>query len=127
MRVLTAALCLIAAALNAREDAAPAYPSPVEMAMAADGSRFYVVCEGYRRSSRNTTRRASSVLRRVRVGQHPKSISLSADGRRLYVANSWSDTVSVISVASTESGTRTGGGLGAERCCSGSPKAVSFT
>jgi YVTN family beta-propeller protein len=32
------------------------------------------------------------------VGQHPKSISLSPDGRSLYVANSWSDTVSVIGV-----------------------------
>ena len=68
------------------------------MAMAADGSRLYVVCEGSGEVVEIDTA-AGSVLRRVRVGQHPKSISLSADGRSLYVANSWSDTVSVISVA----------------------------
>src|SRR5450631_1200223 len=76
---------------------APGYPSPIEMAMAANGSRLYVVCEGTNEIV-EVDPVAGSVLRRVRVGQHPKSISLSADGRFLYVANSWSDTVSVVGV-----------------------------
>ena len=66
--------------------------------MAADGSRLYVVCEGTNEVI-EVDPVAGSVLRRVRVGQHPKSISLSSDGRFLYVANSWSDTVSVVGVA----------------------------
>jgi YVTN family beta-propeller protein len=81
-----------------REDAVPAYPSPIEMAMAADGSRLYVVCEGTNEVV-EIDPVAGTVLRRVRVGQHPKSIALSTDGRFLYVANSWSDSVSVIGVA----------------------------
>jgi YVTN family beta-propeller protein len=58
---------------------------------------LYVVCEGTNEVI-EVDPAAGSVLRRVRVGQHPKSISLSADGRFLYVANSWSDTVSVVGV-----------------------------
>jgi len=117
MRAAIAALCLIAiahgsdpgrdsepsnerkAAVVPRQDAAPAYPSPIEMAMAADGSRLYVVCEGTNEVV-EIDPVAASVLRRVRVGQHPKSIALSGDGRFLYVANSWSDTVSVVGAAS---------------------------
>ena len=75
----------------------PAYPSPIELAISATGTRLYVVCEGTNEVV-EIDPVANSVRRRVRVGQHPKSISLSTDGRFLYVANSWSDTVSVISV-----------------------------
>src|ERR1035437_5876341 len=65
----------------------PAFPSPIEMAISANGSRLYVVCEGTNEVI-EVDPVAGAVLRRVRVGQHPKSISLSADGRFLYVANS---------------------------------------
>jgi YVTN family beta-propeller protein len=75
----------------------PAYPSPIELAISANGSRLYVVCEGTNEVI-EIDPMAAAVRRRVRVGQHPKSISLSSDGRFLYVANSWSDTISVIGV-----------------------------
>jgi YVTN family beta-propeller protein len=79
--------------------AALAYPSPIEIAASANGSRLYVVCEGTGEVV-ELDAAAGAVVRRVRVGQHPKSVSLSTDGRQLYVANSWSDTVSVIDAAS---------------------------
>ncbi|HLK63435.1 MAG TPA: hypothetical protein VKU19_08345 [Bryobacteraceae bacterium] len=78
---------------------AAAYPSPIEIAVSADGSRLYVVCEGTGEVV-ELNAAAGTVVRRVRVGQRPKSVALSADGRQLYVANSWSDTVSVIDAAS---------------------------
>ncbi|MGO9898067.1 MAG: beta-propeller fold lactonase family protein [Bryobacteraceae bacterium] len=77
----------------------PAYPSPIEIAVSANGSRLYVVCEGTDEVV-EVDAAAGAVARRVRVGQHPKSVALSANGRQLYVANSWSDTVSVIDAAS---------------------------
>ncbi len=92
--------CLIAVAQAANpthNPESPAYPSPIELAISATGTRLYVVCEGTNEVV-EIDPIANSVRRRVRVGQHPKSISLSTDGRFLYVANSWSDTVSVISV-----------------------------
>jgi YVTN family beta-propeller protein len=103
---LPTVLCLLAAAHAAdtsrervpTQAAAPSYPSPIEMAIAADGSRLYVVCEGTNEVV-EIDPAAGTVLRRVRVGQHPKSIALSTDGRFLYVANSWSDSVSVVGVA----------------------------
>ncbi len=79
--------------------AVPAYPSPIEIAVSGNGSRLYVVCEGTGEVV-ELDAAAGIVVRRVRVGQRPKSISLSSDGRQLYVANSWSDTVSVIDTAS---------------------------
>jgi len=99
MRAVMAVGLMMAGIIPAgvREDAAPAYRSPIEMAMAANGSRLYVVCEGTGEVI-EVDPLAGSVLRRVRVGEHPKSISLAADGRFLYVANSWSDTVSVVGV-----------------------------
>jgi len=101
MRGAAAIWCMIAApfCVRAQGSAAPAYPSPIEMVVSANGSRLYVVCEGTNEVV-EIDPAAGSVLRRVRVGQHPKGISLSADGRSLYVANSWSDTVSAIDVAS---------------------------
>jgi len=92
-------LCVIASTLPvcARQDAVPAYPSPIEMAISANGTRLYVVCEGTNEVI-EVDPIAGSVLRRVHVGERPKSISLSPDGRFLYVANSWSDTVSVVGV-----------------------------
>jgi YVTN family beta-propeller protein len=108
MRLAIASLCLLAFggagfSLPADSDPshevpAPSFPSPIELAINANGTRLYVVCEGTNEVV-EIDAVAGTVLRRVRVGQHPKSISLSTDGRFLYVANSWSDTVSVVGVA----------------------------
>ena len=102
-----AAILLFATALGsfganrapAAAEAAPQYPSPIEIAVSAAGNRMYVVCEGTGEVV-EVDLAAGAVTRRVRVGSHPKSIAFSADGRQLYVANSWSDTVSVIDTAS---------------------------
>ncbi len=98
MRTVILVLCVAASLLPvwARDESLVAYPSPVEMAIAANGRRLYVVCEGTDEVV-ELDPVAGVVLRRVRVGRHPKGISLSANGRFLYVANSWSDTVSVMS------------------------------
>jgi YVTN family beta-propeller protein len=93
MRALPIMLCATAAALWG------AYPSPIEIAVTANGSRLYVACEGTNEVVEVDTA-AGAVVRRVSVGQHPKSVALSSDGRQLYVANSWSDTVSVVDTAS---------------------------
>ena len=46
------------------------------------------------------------VLRTIAVGHIPRGFSMSADGRRMFVANSWDDTVTVIDTneGDTESG-----------------------
>ena len=77
------------------------YPSPIELALSRDGTRLYAVCEGTDEVVAIATR-AGSVIKRLRVGRHPKGISLSKDGRRAYVANSWSDTISEIDTAVLE-------------------------
>ena len=51
--------------------AVPAYPSPIEIAMSGNGSRLYVVCEGTDEVV-ELDAAAGIVVRRVRVGQHPK-------------------------------------------------------
>ena len=111
-------LCLIALAQAADpthgRETVPAYPSPIELAISANGSRLYVVCEGTNEVV-EIDPIANSVRRRVRVGQHPKSISLSSDGRFLYVANSWSDTVSVIGVETLKVLRELPGGIRAQR------------
>jgi YVTN family beta-propeller protein len=107
MRAARLLLCATAAALcgfgpgsaTVPGDASSAYPSPIEIAVSANGSRLYVVCEGTNEVVQ-VDAVAGTVAGRVRVGQHPKSVAISADGRQLYVANSWSDTVSVIDTAS---------------------------
>ena len=42
---------------------------------------------------------AGKQVARVETGLHPSDVALSPDGRRLYVANANSDTVSVVDVA----------------------------
>ena len=73
----------------------PRYLSPGELAMSADGTRLYVVCEKSDELLVLDTA-TGSVMKRVPVGHQPRGISLSEDGKRIYVANSWIDTVSVI-------------------------------
>ena len=76
----------------------PRYPSPVELAISADGGTLYAVCEGTDEVA-VVDARSGSVVRRIAVGRVPKGIALSADGRRAYIANSWSDDVSEIDLA----------------------------
>ncbi len=85
---------LSAAALTA---APGRYPSPVEVALSPDGARIYVVCEGTGEVVVADTR-TGATIQRIPVGSVPKSIWL--DGPYAFVANSWSDTVSVIDTAS---------------------------
>ena len=76
----------------------PAYLTPLDLQMSADGLRLYVVCEG-NDSVLAVDTRTGRVVARVKVGQKPKGLTLAPDGRTLYVANEWSDTVSEIDVA----------------------------
>ena len=73
--------------------AAVRYPSPIEVAVSPDGARLFVLCEGTDELVLADTR-SGNVIGRVQVGHVPKGLSLN--GRFAYVANSWSDTVSVI-------------------------------
>lgn len=78
------------------------YPSPIEIAVSANGARLFVLCEGTDEIVVLDSR-AGSVLTRIRVGREPKGLALSAGGKRLYVANSWSDSISEIDTTSLES------------------------
>jgi len=96
-------MALVAVALASIQAGAPAprYPSPVEVAVSANGERLFVVCEGTDEVVVFDTR-THAIARRVHVGRAPKGLSLSPDGKRLYVANSWSDAVSEIDTQSFE-------------------------
>jgi YVTN family beta-propeller protein len=86
----------LAAALSA---APPRYPSPVELAVSADGARLFIVCEGTDELVLADAR-AGKVVGRVQVGRVPKGLWLR--GRYAFVANSWSDTVSVVDTGSLQ-------------------------
>ncbi len=74
------------------------YPSPDDMALSADGNA--PLC-GVRRNGRigGGRPRYEIVGGRVRVGSLPRGVAVSPDGARIYVANSWSDTISEIDAA----------------------------
>jgi YVTN family beta-propeller protein len=71
------------------------YPSPVDLAVSADGRRLYIVCEG---TDELVVADAAqqSVIARVAVGRVPRGLALDGDRHRVYVTNSWDDTVSEI-------------------------------
>ena len=75
------------------------YPSPGELAVAPDGRRVYIVCEGTEELV-VADPAARSIVARVPVGRAPRGIALSPGGARIYVANSWADTVTEIDAAS---------------------------
>jgi YVTN family beta-propeller protein len=75
------------------------YPSPVELAVAPDGARLYILCEGTDEVVVYDTA-ARRIERRIPVGRVPKGLSLGLGGTRLYVANSWGDSVSEIDTGS---------------------------
>ena len=74
------------------------YSSPVEIALSPNGARLYAVCEGTDELAAIDLARGT-VAGRVKVGRVPKGIFVSADGKHIYVANSWSDTISEIDAA----------------------------
>ena len=75
------------------------YPSPVDVAVSADGKRLYIVCEGTDELLVADPVQ-KSVVARVPVGRVPRGIALTAGGDRVYVTNSWADTASEIDSAS---------------------------
>jgi YVTN family beta-propeller protein len=75
------------------------YPSPVDVALAPDGARLYIVCEGTDELVVADPAKLTTVAR-VRVGHVPRGIAISPDGARIYVSNSWSDSVTEIDARS---------------------------
>src|ERR1039458_8545719 len=75
------------------------YPTPIELAVSPDGSRLFVLCE---RTDELVFADAHTgkIAGRVQVGRVPKGLWLS--GRYAYVANSWSDTVSVVDTSTLQ-------------------------
>ena len=80
-------------------DSARPYASPVDLAVSPDGKRLYVVCEGAGELAA-VDPVARCVTGRVRVGRVPRGVALNREGTRIYVTNSWSDTVSEIDAGS---------------------------
>jgi YVTN family beta-propeller protein len=78
--------------------AEPAYLTPVEIKLSADGKKLFVVCEG-NDSVLAVDTRTNQVVGRAPVGHKPKGMALSPDGKTLYVSNEWSDTVSEVDAA----------------------------
>ena len=69
------------------------YPSPIEVAVSPDGARLFVLCSGTDELVLADAH-TGKLLGRVAVGHVPKGLYLN--GRNAFVANSWSDTVSVV-------------------------------
>ncbi|MGD0546951.1 MAG: hypothetical protein ABR991_03895, partial [Terracidiphilus sp.] len=97
---VAAALLAVALRMNfpvraAAADAVVDYASPLEVLLAPDGARLYVLCQ---QSEEVRVLDAASfvVIKKIAVGRVPRGFSLSHDGARLFVANSWDDTLSVI-------------------------------
>jgi YVTN family beta-propeller protein len=91
----------LAALASPQENAAaePAYLTPVEIKLSADGKKLYVVCEDSD-SVLAVDTQTKQVVAKTKVGHKPKGLAISADGKTLYVSNSWSDTVSEVDVDS---------------------------
>ena len=69
------------------------YPSPIELAVSPDGASLLVLCQGTDELV-FVDAHSGRIAGRVPVGRVPKGLWLN--GRYAFVANSWSDTVSVI-------------------------------
>jgi YVTN family beta-propeller protein len=78
--------------------AEPAYLTPNEIKLSADGKKLFVVCEG-NDSVVAVDTQTTHVVARVSVGHKPRGLAVSPDGKTLYVSNGWSDTVSEVDVA----------------------------
>ena len=71
----------------------------MEMTFSPDGRLLYVVASTATKCWFSMQRRAK-LRTSVPVGHVPRGIAVSSDGKRLYVTNSWADTVSVIDAKS---------------------------
>ncbi|MCX6626331.1 MAG: beta-propeller fold lactonase family protein [Candidatus Solibacter sp.] len=96
-RVLTGSVVALAlVALAADGPGTARFPSPIELAVSKEGARLFALCEGTDEVVVFDARSAK-IVRRIKVGRVPKGLALSPDGTRLYVANSWSDSISRVS------------------------------
>ncbi len=84
----------VRAATNASKDEILNYASPLEMIFSHDGSRLYLLCQSG--EVRVFNGRTYTWIKTIPVGHEPRGFSLSPDESRLFVANSWNDTISVI-------------------------------
>jgi len=71
------------------------YASPLEVLLSQDGSRLYVLCQ-QSGEVRVLNANTYAVEKNIAVGHVPRGFSLSPDGARLFVVNSWDDSLSVI-------------------------------
>src|SRR5271157_1577500 len=76
----------------------PAYLTPVEIKLSADGKKLFVVCEDSD-SVLAVDTQTRQVVAKAKVGHKPKGLAISPDGKTLYVSNEWSDTVSEVDAA----------------------------
>ena len=76
----------------------PAYLTPVDIKLSADGKKLFVVCEDAD-SVLAVDTQTQRVVARGKVGHKPKGLALSPDGGTLYVSNEWSDTVTEVDAA----------------------------
>src|ERR1035437_10109362 len=95
------ALALLAVAfwtdrpVRASEADAVDYASPLELLFSPDGARLYVLCQ-QSEEVRVLDAVTFAVIKNIAVGRVPRGISLSPSGDRLFVTNTWDDTLSVI-------------------------------
>jgi YVTN family beta-propeller protein len=78
---------------------ASAYASPLELTLSPDQKRLYVVCQ-QAGQVRELDAVSGRTLRAVAVGREPRGFTFSPHADRLFVVNSWDDTVSVIDIRS---------------------------
>jgi YVTN family beta-propeller protein len=71
--------------------------SPEELALSQDGRYLFVSCLESGEAAVIDLNRPGLIAKRVRCGRMPRGIAVSRD--RVYVANSWDDTVSEINAA----------------------------
>ncbi|MBI5364717.1 MAG: beta-propeller fold lactonase family protein [Planctomycetes bacterium] len=77
------------------------YKTPVNLAVAPDGRRLFVVGE-HSNSLLVLDVASGALVREIPVGQRPHDVALSPDGSRVYVSNRFSHSVTVIDGASFE-------------------------
>jgi len=70
------------------DDGGDDYASPLEVELSRDGALLYVLCQ---QSNEVRVLNAANfaVIKKIAVGRVPRGFSLSPDGARLFVANSW--------------------------------------
>lgn len=71
------------------------YLSPINLAISPGDKFLYVVVQDAGELLAVDVEK-NEVIRHIKVGNHPHSIALSADGKTAFVSNQWSDYVSVV-------------------------------